>query len=117
MMSFDEAREHHHAQYKRVWNYLHKCVELGRVAEPELAEINRIEAAFRARLGDEQDPYGDFCRCQDALLRFSRERLGTEEGRMASKAWLQNATFDAPVVEVLDANKVFNESPSRPPNG
>lgn len=98
-MTFDEAREHSESQQRRVKDYLAKSVRQGRVAEAELAEINRIAAAYSARLGTQPDPWQQFVDLQSRLSRLALEKYGTEEGVRAYAAFLANDAHPRPVSE------------------
>lgn len=99
MVSFEEAQEYGESQQRRVEAYLAKSVSLGRVAERELAEINRIRDAFLARLNDQPDPWVEFRKHQSRLLALALERHGTDEGVRAYAAYLANEAHPRPVGE------------------
>lgn len=98
-MTFNEAREHSLNQQRRVKAYLEKTLRQRRVAAPELAEINRVSAAYAARLGSQKDPWKQFCELQSELSRLALAQYGTPLGTRAHEAYLANEANPRPVDE------------------
>lgn len=98
-VTFNEAREHDETQLRRVEACLAKSVQLGHVAEHELAELTCISDAYQSRLGGQPDPWTDFREHQSPLLQQAMEQYGTEIGVRAYAAYLANEAFPRPVSE------------------